>query len=644
MAALGAVLVRNEQHSGTERGLAQGRAQADVITQMAIAPALDRRDLQGPVSASVNQRLHQAIDLALYKGSLTGIRLRTFDGSIAYSDDAAAASVPSSDPAFRTVADHGGTTVAVVASPDGAPGKAIRVLEPVVPNATGQATGVLELYLPYAPIAEVVQAEEHQTYLRLAEGLGALYVVLALISWSTTRRLRHYAANQAHQARHDPLTELPNRSRFREQAAAAVEAAEQGGQGGAIALVDLDRFKEVNDTLGHHAGDELLQCVAQRLSAAVRTDDLVARLGGDEFGLLLPGVASAEVARNLLREVQRQLSEPMEIDGAKLTVEASVGLALYPKHGTDVSLLMRHADAAMYQGKRGSERTVVWQPESATPHTQWHVLLTELQHALSRDELVLNYQPKIDLGTGQVCGVEALVRWDHPERGFLPPSEFIPVAESSTLIHPLTEWVLRRALGHQRAWQRYGLDWPVAVNVSAHNLEAPGFVAQVLGIVGAFGARPQDLLLELTETALAADNATTEASIVALREAGVQVSLDDFGTGTTGLLQLRSMPVQEIKIDAVFVRELGANSGDRTMVQAMLELAHGIGVRVVAEGVEDQSSRDWLIAAGCDAAQGYYFQRPAPWPELAERFAPLPSHRSAVAEPATRQTVEVVRT
>jgi diguanylate cyclase len=643
VAALGAVLVRNEQHSGTARGLAQGRAQADVITQMAIAPALDRHDLQGPVSASVNQRLHQAIDLALYKGSLTGIRLRTFDGGIAYSDDAAAASVPNSDAAFRTAA-AGGTSVAVVASPDGAPGQAIRVLEPVVPNATGQATGVLELYLPYSPIAKVVQAEEHQTYLRLAEGLGALYVVLALISWSTTRRLRQYAANQAHQARHDPLTELPNRSRFREQAAAAVEAAEQGGPGGAIALVDLDRFKEVNDTLGHHAGDELLQCVAQRLSAAVRTDDLVARLGGDEFGLLLPGVASAEVARNLLREVQRQLSEPVEIEGAKLTVEASVGLALYPTHGTDVSLLMRHADAAMYQGKRGSERTVVWQPESTTTHTQWHVLLTELQHALSRDELVLNYQPKIDLRTGQVCGVEALVRWDHPERGFLPPSEFIPVAESSTLIHPLTEWVLRRALGHQRAWQRYGLDWPVAVNVSAHNLEAHGFVAEVLGILNAFGARPQDLLLELTETALAADNATTEASIVALREAGVQVSLDDFGTGTTGLLQLRSMPVQEIKIDAVFVRELGANSGDRTMVQAMLELAHGIGVRVVAEGVEDQSSRDWLIAAGCDAAQGYFFQRPAPWPDLAERFAPMPSHRPAVAEPARHQTVEVVRT
>jgi diguanylate cyclase len=334
----------------------------------------------------------------------------------------------------------------------------------------------------------------------------------------------------------------------------------------------------------------------------------------------------------------------VEIDGAELTVEASVGLALYPKHGTDVSLLMRHADAAMYQGKRGSERTVVWQPESTTTHTQWHVLLTELQHALSRDELVLNYQPKIDLSTGQVCGVEALVRWDHPERGFLPPSEFIPVAESSTLIHPLTEWVLRRALGHQRAWQRYGLDWPVAVNVSAHNLEAHGFVDEVLGILGAFGARPQDLLLELTETALAADNATTVASIVALREAGVQVSLDDFGTGTTGLLQLRSMPVQEIKIDAVFVRELGANSGDRTMVQAMLELAHGIGVRVVAEGVEDQSSRDWLAAAGCDAAQGYFFQRPAPWPDLAERFAPMPSHRTTVARPTRHQTVEVVRT
>jgi diguanylate cyclase (GGDEF)-like protein len=626
VALLGAVLVKNEQRSGIQRALAQGRAQADVIMQMAIAPALDRRDLRQPLSAAEKDRLRQATDLAVYSGSLTAMRLRTFDGDVVFADDGTDYDpLPSSDSAFVTAAG-GGTSVAIVAAPDGGQEQAIRVLQPVVPNATGQATGVLELYLPYAPIAAVVRSEAHRTYLLLAAGLGALWVVLALVSWSTTRRLRQYAQQQAHQARHDPLTGLPNRAWFRDHAAEALAA---DGGAGAIVLVDLDRFKEVNDTLGHHAGDELLQTVARRLGEAVRTDDVVARLGGDEFGMLLPGLGSREDALDMLRDVQRTLSAPIEIDGVTLTIEASFGVALYPEHGTDLALLLRNADAAMYQGKRGSDRTVVWQPRIATTTSNWHVVHSELQLALDGQQLHLHYQPKIDLATGDVAGVEALVRWNHPERGPLPPGEFIPVAESSMLIHPLSSWVLRRALADQRAWRQRGLDWQVAVNVSAHNLEAPEFVDEVLALMTAADARPQDLILELTETALAADNATADAAVARLCAAGVQVSLDDFGTGTTGLQQLRNMPVREIKIDAVFVRELAANNGDRHLVAAMIDIAHGVGARVVAEGVEDEPTASWLRGSGCDTAQGYFFQRPAPWPELAERFTPRPQARHA---------------
>ena len=617
--ALGVVLVRSEQRSGTARGLAQGTAQADVIVQMVIAPALDRRNLSEGLTAAERERLQQATDLAIYSGSLTAIRLRSFGGDVVFADDGTdAAPLPSSDPAFVSAA-AGRSDVSVVPGLTSGAGRVIRVLQPVVPNATGEATGVLELYLPYAPIAAVVRAEAHQTYLRMAEGLAVLYLVLAAISWSTTGRLRRYASRQAHQANHDPLTGLPNRAWFRDHAQAALDAVDRG-QSGAIVLIDLNGFKEVNDTLGHHAGDKLLQCVAQRLSDSVRTDDGVARLGGDEFGLILPGITDHQTLMSLLTAIQVKLGSDVEIAGSTLSIEASFGVALYPEHSTDLSMLMIHADAAMYQGKRGIQRMVIWQPGSGASPTHRHELHSELQRALDGEELVLHYQPKIDLASGRVVGVEALIRWNHPHRGLLPPSEFIPAAEASTLINPLTRWVLRQALADQRAWHAQGASWTVAVNVSAHNLESPGFGADVLTLIDEAGARPADLVLELTETAFAEDNAATEAAVAALSAAGVSVSLDDFGTGSTGLLQLRSLTVREIKIDRVFVRELAHNPGDRNLVRAVVDLAHGLGCRVVAEGVEDPDSGDWLHSVGCDEAQGYLYQRPTTWPQLLTRF------------------------
>src|SRR5664279_1777487 len=301
--ALGVVLVRSEQRSGTARGLAQGTAQADVIVQMVIAPALDRRNLSEGLTAPERDRLQQATDLAIYSGSLAAIRLRSFGGDVVFADDGTdAAPLPSSDPAFVAAA-AGRSDVSVVPGLTTGAGPVIRVLQPVVPNATGEATGVLELYLPYAPIAAVVRAEAHQTYLRMAAGLALLYLVLAAISWSTTRRLRRYASRQAHQANHDLLTGLPNRAWFRDRAQAALDAVDRG-QCGAIVLIDLNGFKEVNDTLGHHAGDELLQCVARRLSDSLRTDDGVARLGGDEFGLILPGITDHQALMGLLASIQ----------------------------------------------------------------------------------------------------------------------------------------------------------------------------------------------------------------------------------------------------------------------------------------------------------------------------------------------------
>jgi diguanylate cyclase len=613
---LGAMLVRGSQREALESGLEQGRAQAAVIEEMAIAPALTGADLDQQLTAAERQRLQNATDLAIFNGSVKRLCLRGFRGRVVFSDNGSTAgALPTSHHAFRA-AVVGRTDVAIVQDPDSASGQVIRVLQPVVAKATGQATGVLELYLPYATIAKHVQAQMRRTYWRLAAGLTALYAVLALIAWSTTRRLRRHATQHQHEALHDALTGLPNRKWFRERAEDAVER----GQRGAIVLVDLDRFKDVNDTLGHHAGDELLRVVAQRLSASLRTDDTVARLGGDEFGMILPGILDAAHALELLARVREELAAPIVLDEIPLSIEASFGVALYPAHGNTVELLLQHADAAMYQGKRGTSGIVVYESATATHPTQWLIVQGELRRALEHHELVLHYQPKVELATGQVCGVEALVRWDHPQRGLLPPAEFLPAVEQSSLIDPLTTWVLRRALTDHASWTALGLPWPVAVNVSARNLEVEAFPESVAELLTEFGVPANQLNLEITETALAADAVAAARAVAVLAGQGIAISIDDFGEGYTSLSQLRTLPIAELKIHQSFVIDLERDERDRAIVRSLIGLADGLGCRVTAEGVETADAASWLAAAGCECAQGYLFAKPLPYDELINRY------------------------
>lgn len=628
IAILGGVLVWHDQESGDSRALDHARSQAEVIMQMAISPALDTRPLSEGLTAVELSRLWAATDLAIYSGSLNAIRLRSFTGEVVFADDGARTDPLSvKSPEFQA-AVHGGESALVTSAPSGSGQQVILVVRQVVPNATGQATGILQVYLPYQPIAATIHREQQQTQLYLAGGLAVLYLVLGAVTWTTTRRLRQYADEQTHQARHDSLTGLPNRSWFQERVDAELQ---QLGDGhcGAIVLVDLDHFKEVNDTVGHHAGDQLLRIVAERLSENLRTDDVVARLGGDEFGMLLPGLAMRNDAFSLLRDVQRRLGEQIHIGDFALTVEASFGVAFYPAHGTELTALLHNADTAMYHGKRGSDRIVVWQREMATAPSNWHLIRTELDRAIAEDELDLYYQPKVDLGSGSTREVEALVRWNHPVRGMVLPGDFIPVAESSMLIHPLTSWVLRRALNDQRAWRACGAPWSVAVNISAHNLESRHFADEVIALLREFDVAPRDLTLELTETAIAADNVQAEETVARLAGIGVRISLDDFGTGNTGLQQLRHRPLSEVKIDKIFVKNLASNSGDRDLVTAMVDIVHRVGARVVAEGVEDAICAGWLTSLGCDFGQGYFYNKPARWSDL------LRVHAAQVAVPAS---------
>jgi diguanylate cyclase (GGDEF)-like protein len=638
VALLGAVLLHGYRQQAVQEGLEHGRAQAAVIEEMAVAPALRGTDLARGLSPGERDRLQSATDLAIFKGSVARLRLRSFTGQVVFSDDGATQeALPSSDPAFRAAAD-GRTVAAVLRDPQVAPGQVIRVLQPVLANASGQATGVLEVYLPYDAIAAKVQDRMHRTVWTLAGGLACLYALLGLVSWYTTRSLRRHAAQREHEALHDGLTGLPNREWFRAIAEKAVERGSRG-ETGALVLVDLDRFKEVNDTLGHHAGDELLRIVGSRLTQSLRTDDSVARLGGDEFGLVLPRATDQDSVLALLTRVREELAEEIVLDSTPLSVEASFGVAFYPRDADNVEELLKCADAAMYQGKRGASGIVLYNSADAPVPTRALSVQRELRQALERDELVLHYQPKIELATGRICGVEALVRWAHPERGLLAPADFLPVAEQSGLIEPLTAWVIRRALADQSRWTSLGVPWTVAVNVSAHNLESASFPAMVAALLAELRVGCDRLHLEVTETALALDATVAARAVAVLADQGIAIAIDDFGIGYTSLRQLRTLPIAEVKVDRVFVSGVQTSDRDRAIVRSIIDLGHSLGCLVTAEGVESEEVADWLTSAGCDHAQGYYFARPEPWADLARRVANLadtgralqPTHRAGPA-------------
>jgi diguanylate cyclase (GGDEF)-like protein len=609
--ALGALMFQGYREDAAEQGQAQGLAQAAVIAEMSVAPALTTEHISASaglddgLTAEQADGMREATEQAIFRGSVVRLRLRSFSGRVLFSDDGSTSGgVPIADPDFQAAA-AGQSRAKVIDT------EVIRVLQPLVVSASGQSIGVLELYLPYRAIADRFHAQVSRTWWRIGSGLAALYLVLALLAWWTTRSLSRYAARQEHQATHDILTGLPNRAAFRKRAEVVLR---EGGTG-AIVLSDLNRFKEVNDTLGHHAGDELLRVVADRMSAVLGPDDVLARLGGDEFAMLLPGRSAAEAVA-LLEKVHDRISDEMVLDGVPLSIEAAFGVSVYPEHGTVLKDLKQRADFAMYQGKRGAADIVVYSGNGAGHPHQWLVIQAELRHALERDELVLHYQPKVALPGGEICGVEALVRWQHPQRGLLPPGEFLPAAEHSGLIGPLTEWVLRRALADQAAWTAAGQLWTLSVNVSARNLEVLGFPALVEGLLADGGTPPHRLILEVTETALAGDTDEVVRAITELGRYGIGISVDDFGTGYTSLSHLRGLPITEIKIDRAFVSDVDRDPQSQAIVRSVIELAHGLGSRATAEGVETTEVRDWLATAGCDEAQGYLFGRPSPWQQI----------------------------
>jgi diguanylate cyclase (GGDEF)-like protein len=427
-------------------------------------------------------------------------------------------------------------------------------------------------------------------------------------------------------AYNDPLTGLPNRALFNDRIGQAVSAAQRNSGQLAVLTMDLDRFKHVNDSLGHHMGDLVLREVAYRLHHALqRRTDTVARLGGDEFAVLLP-TEGVEGAKLVARKIVEVLAEPLTIEGHLVDVGASIGIAGYPEHGEDADTLMRCADVAMYSAKRGGTGFEIYDArhDQSTPGRL--SLLGELRHAVEHDELVLLYQPKIGLAARAATAAEALLRWNHPERGRLLPESFVPFAEQTGYIKAVTRWVLDHALRQCAEWRARGLELRVSVNISARDLHNPDFPRTLAELAAAHQLRPELLALEVTESAVMEDPAHALAILERLHGMGVRLAIDDFGTGYSSLAYLKRLPVDELKIDKSFVIGLVRDADDAAIVRATIDLAHHMGLTVTAEGVEDRHVLETLRRLGCDHAQGLHVGHPLTAPEF-ERWCRL-AHES----------------
>jgi diguanylate cyclase (GGDEF)-like protein/PAS domain S-box-containing protein len=420
-----------------------------------------------------------------------------------------------------------------------------------------------------------------------------------------------------HQALHDGLTGLPNRLLLQDRLTQAIRMADRDGRPFALLVIDLDRFKDVNDTLGHLAGDQLLQEVAWRLRQALRASDTVARLGGDEFAVVLP---DADVAAATLsaEKVVEALGASLVLEGHEVAVGASVGIAVYPENGADADTLLRRADIAMYVAKQTRGGYVLYASDQDQSSTERLTLVGALRHAIADDELILYYQPKVDCRSGDVAGVEALVRWQHPQQGLIPPDRFIPLAEQTGLIRQLTRWVLNSAVRQTRAWHDEGLMLSVAVNLSAHDLQDAELPTRVSELLTRWNIDAEWLKLELTESALMADPTQALQVLTELCELGVRIAIDDFGTGYSSLGYLKRLPAHELKIDRTFVADMAAQERDHAIVRSTIDLGHNLGLEAVAEGVEDQRTLDLLSGMGCDLAQGFFLSRPLPAERVAE--------------------------
>jgi diguanylate cyclase (GGDEF)-like protein len=462
-------------------------------------------------------------------------------------------------------------------------------------------------------VASVVGvAWARQLYTLALVVLGLLCLVLVVSGLRALRSLEDQLADNEFAMLHDALTELPNRLLFHDRVHQAILAATRAGSRSAVIVLDVDRFKEINDALGHHLGDLLLHELGNRLKDTLRRSDSVARLSGDEFAILLPEIDGQVDAFAAAEKIRGALAAPITVRDLHLEVEASAGIAVYPDHGPDPETLLQHADVAMHNAKRAQSGCELYAETRHEFSPSRLRLVQELRHGIAAGQIELHYQPKIRLLDNRVLGVEALARWNHPERGLITPDNFIPLAEHTGLIRSLTLAVLETAIDQCAAWRSRGLELGMAVNLSPRNLVDHELPHQIGGLLEERGVPTTSLELELTEDTIMSDPKRAREILARLNGMGIWLSIDDFGTGYSSLAYLKQLPVSTLKVDRSFVSTMGENEDDAVIVRSTIALGRNLGLRVVAEGVETAGVMDDLRELGCDQVQGYYVSRPVP--------------------------------
>jgi diguanylate cyclase (GGDEF)-like protein len=624
IAVLGGVLARSIETGIQRRDLASAGQTAVLISRLGVQPRLTADEMQNGLSPAQIQKLDSTLRGGILINDVVRIKIWNRDLRVVYSDDPSVIGkrFASDDEVAHALAGNTHASVSNLSSAENANDhtsgkKLLEVYTPIRFASSRPPSGAFEIYTPYGPVAAAIHHDVVHLWVLLIIGLALLWTALFRVVLAASRRLTKQMERNEYQAAHDSLTELVNRSRFDAETTLALRDAETKHGHVAVLVMDLDRFKDVNDVLGHSFGDVVLQEVAERLQRAAG-DALVARLGGDEFAVLLESVSGPGAALAVAEGLLDVLHEPFTLDSLPVELEASVGVAVSPAHGTNAASLLQRADIAMYSAKRAHTGAEMFAPENDGSGRGRLTMLGELRRAIENDELTLYYQPQLELRTGTIRSFEALLRWNHPVRGVIAPAEFLPLAEHTGLMHPLTRRVLELAARQSRVWREAGVTLPISVNLSAanlHDVELPRFVAALLD---AEGLPPSAFNFEITESTIMHDSKRATDVVRELRRLGGRISIDDFGTGYSSFAYLQQLAVDEIKVDMSFVLGMVDNPDDATIVRTTIALGHSLRLEVVAEGVETGEALVMLREMGCDLAQGYWLSRPLPGTEALE--------------------------
>jgi diguanylate cyclase (GGDEF)-like protein len=627
MVVLGFILARVLQAQIVSGALDNATESARIIAHLGIEPHLSAQDLRTGLTPAGVRELDVQLSGRSVAQDLARIKIWSSSYKIIYSDDHSliGRTLPPSDDLRDALANRPDDADVVTprlrsetASEVGL-GQLVEVYVPLRFATSGPPEGAFEIYLSYRPIAAAIASEKRTIALLVAIGLALLWLILYRIVARASRRLRNQARENDRLARYDQLTGLANRTLFLEGVTDMVRRGSGRAQSVAVLLIDLDRFTEINNTLGHANGDRVLCEVAQRLQMTFAENAHVARLGADEFAIVAQISGGAVGARRAATAVQESLELPVVIDGVALNVEASIGIAVMHEQPESSDLLLQRADTALAHARSHASRVHLHSASDDFDPSRL-ILLGQVRGALEREEFILHYQPKVDLQRRRITGVEALVRWHHREHGLLDPSAFIPQIEPTALVGPFTLYVIERALRQMVAWRRRGIDLEMSVNLSARNLLDPALPAQIDELLRRHSVPAERLTVEVTESAALADPDRAIAALEVLRASGIAVAIDDFGTGNASIEYLAALPASELKIDRSFITGMLEDARAEAIVRSTIDLARNLGLTVVAEGIETEAVMERLGVLGAETGQGFLISRPQPAEELTEQL------------------------